>query len=576
MPPTSAVEMWSKVRDGFVAVVIGLVVQLLIAGIQSLLEDSNVDFPPSVVAMAGVFAVLLMCGCFVPGVDGFYRRHLQGPANLLNRHMSIGFTIPFVMICRSSLANPGTIGLIIVCFLLTGIFNTILSYAFALPLQSLMSRWTYRSEETDMADEHHAKGESEEKKQPSPKNLEEGRANLTVPTSHLSTSTMVFPLASRSSTPAEKMLDDHTPAEETLPISLRTATYHFLLRNPMLILSWLLLLVIGLPLRYATQHDTFLATSLLFAVWFTTLAIQCGVKTTSSLSPTICTLLSGLFNPVLWTSLAMIAYIFVDCAISHRSLAAMLDTLQTHNTLSELILRKATGRPLPTSSSDAMAAGDIALSILNAGLVSWGLKLYEYRRQLLSRAGLTVFSVSSLLALGNVALGPLFAHALGLGPASRDLAFAARSVTLALGSPVMSTLGGDAGLNATMVVVSGIIFQMGLGFGAGAWLEGKVNAVVGRWRGAKGEDAEAQPQQQQPEASCCTTTPNTDDPTTVAAGVTIGINAAAMGTAYLYEVNSDAAPYSALSMMALGIMTVVFSSIPPLAVWVVGQVSSAV
>ena len=54
-----------------------------------------------------------------------------------------------------------------------------------------------------------------------------------------------------------------------------------------------------------------------------------------------------------------------------------------------------------------------------------------------------------------------------------------------------------------------------------------------------------------------------------------GKTTAAMGTAYLYEVGSDAAPYSALSMMALGIMTVVFSSIQPLAGWVISQAASS-
>jgi putative effector of murein hydrolase len=47
-----------------------------------------------------------------------------------------------------------------------------------------------------------------------------------------------------------------------------------------------------------------------------------------------------------------------------------------------------------------------------------------------------------------------------------------------------------------------------------------------------------------------------------------------MGTAYLYEAQSVAAPHAALSMVALGIMTVVFSSIPPLARWVMGSVGA--
>jgi hypothetical protein len=65
-----------------------------------------------------------------------------------------------------------------------------------------------------------------------------------------------------------------------------------------------------------------------------------------------------------------------------------------------------------------------------------------------------------------------------------------------------------------------------------------------------------------------------NDPRIVAAGVTVGINGAAMGTAYLYEAQSEAAPHAALSMMALGVMTVVFSSISPLARWVMDSVSA--
>ncbi|KAJ4387066.1 mitochondrial aspartate-glutamate transporter agc1 [Neurospora sp. IMI 360204] len=61
----------------------------------------------------------------------------------------------------------------------------------------------------------------------------------------------------------------------------------------------------------------------------------------------------------------------------------------------------------------------------------------------------------------------------GRGPMSRGntCVLTARSVTIAMGAPVMVMMGGDASLNATMVVISGIIFPMGLGFGFGSWLE---------------------------------------------------------------------------------------------------------
>ena len=54
-----------------------------------------------------------------------------------------------------------------------------------------------------------------------------------------------------------------------------------------------------------------------------------------------------------------------------------------------------------------------------------------------------------------------------------------------------------------------------------------------------------------------------DSPSTIAAGIAIGINGAAMGVAYLYETKSRAAPYAALSMTVFGVMTVVFTSVGP-------------
>ncbi|KAK3357980.1 hypothetical protein B0T25DRAFT_622561 [Lasiosphaeria hispida] len=552
LPRSPFLQMRTRLWNGLVAVVIALLAQLLIAGIQYLLSEKNVDFPPSILAMAIVFSVFLVCGRILPGVELFYQRHLRQPADLLNRHMSIGFTIPFVMICRSQLASPRTIGLIIACFILTGVLNTFSAYALSLPLQGLMVRWDKR-----FCDRRTSKEEGLSERRADRKS--EGQNKLFHEFSSILSSVSVGLDPEVASEKKPQQSPDVTDTASAEPPTKRARLLSFALDHPMLLLSWTLALVLGVPLRLASPTTTILSTTLLSAIWLTTLTLQSHLKTTTSLPPALRTLLSALTNAVLCTSLALIAFAFTESALSHQPLPAVLATLQTNTTLSDLILSAAANPKRPMM---AMAAGDITLSILNAGLVSWGLKLYEYRAQLLSRAGLTVFSVSSLLALGNVALGPPFARAVGLGPAARDLAFAARSVTLALGSPVMAMLGGDSGLNAAMVVVSGIVFQMGLGFGVGGWMERVADGVDVE---ARGEEAAT--------AACCRD--HTDDPRTVAAGVTIGINAAAMGTAYLYEVKSEAAPYSALSMMALGIMTVVFSTIQPLAHWVVEQVASA-
>ncbi|KAK0737233.1 hypothetical protein B0T21DRAFT_286125 [Apiosordaria backusii] len=536
VPPRPYRELLSRAYDGGIAVGIAFVAQFLMAGIQLVLSVSNkVEFPPSVVAMAAIFGLFCVFGCIFPGTEDFYRNRLKRPADLLNRHMSIGFTIPFLMICNGSLKDVWVIGPIIGCFVLTGLFNTIISYVLALPLQCLMVRWDSGSWTLSDIEKGISRAEQQQR--------QNSKLRLPVQSFCDSMDTDDFALAVAPPEPA-------TPETEVTTIqsvSGLTTLKLWTLANPMLLLTWTLTLTVGLPLRLCLALDTPLSTLLLFSLWLSTLSIQSALKPSPRLGPFLRTLLSGLFNAVLWTSLSMAAYLLLDGHLSSRTLQDMLSTLRTDNPFSSSLVK---------NFSVPMTAGDVALSILNAGLVSWGLKLYEYRLQLLSRAGLTVFTVSSLLALGNISCGPLLAHTMGVAPQNRALAFAARSVTLALGNPVLDTLHADKSLNAAMVVISGIVFQMGLGFGIGRVMERNLVNIGLPPGGEKTHKRE-------------------NDPRTVAAGVTVGINAAAMGTAYLYETKSEAAPYSALSMMALGIMTVVFSTIGPLAGWVLGSVGGA-
>ncbi|KAH6635924.1 hypothetical protein F5144DRAFT_644236 [Chaetomium tenue] len=466
--------------------------------------------------------------------------------------MSIGFTIPVVMLCNGPVSDVRSIGMIVVCFALTGLLNTFFAYFLTFFIQCLMVRydkhfWVDKDADVEKGGKLGA---------PTPrkpvKSLCGGSSSGSSLTIGLDTS------AESSETDEPTPQQQHAPRTHAQTDSppLQTQLQLWALRNPILLLCWLLTLTIGLPLRYRSGSDAPLATLLLFSTWLTTLAIQTAVKSPSTpLPPWLRTLLSGLLNPVLWTSLTMIAYIFTDAALSHRPLPTMLATLQTHTPLSTLIIHPST--PIPPT------AGDVATTLLNAGLVAWGLKLYSHRRHVLSRGGLAACGVSAGLALGNAALGPALARGLGVAPAGAALAFAARSVTVALAGPVMGLLGGDGGLNAAVVVGSGIVYQMGLGLGVGGWLERRVVTSGDRDRDRDSEKTAAA-------VTARRARPN--HPRVVAAGVTVGINAAAMGTAYLYEAQSEAAPYAALSMIALGVMTVVFSSIPPLAAWIVKSV----
>ena len=77
LPPQSHREARRRISDGLVAVLIATVAQLLLAGIQYVLDERGVDFPPSIVAMTGIFIVFSVSGYFISGVEDFYRKRLR-------------------------------------------------------------------------------------------------------------------------------------------------------------------------------------------------------------------------------------------------------------------------------------------------------------------------------------------------------------------------------------------------------------------------------------------------------------------------------------------------------------------
>jgi putative effector of murein hydrolase len=444
--------------------------------------------------------------------------------------------------------------------------------------------------------------------------------------------------------------------------------YTWLSQSILLTLSFLILLLVGLPVSFLQQNDIYTDISFLFTIWLTFSSAQLRTKQLISQGHhhrRALTAAATLLNPVLWTSLLLVCYGLAKSSIRNQPSAAVIAGFSTKNTVSDLIAnhidysRPPAVRNQPRPVSIPIGAGDLATSILNAGIVSWGLKLFEYRHQIVSSGGLTVVATSLLAALLNVVVWPLLAHAMGVRPASWDLSFAARSVTIALGGPAMKSLGGDASINAVGVVVNGICFQLVAGFFSGGnsfaaaadWF--KRALVHPGWAGLVWNDrvdkqhelhslaptpdrgevpreahmegvsqtghdrdmryssdathiGEKQPEDQNDVANWATSgaavkdnensmgtntgtaTKHNDDGgaqahehvtydplsavPTVAAGVTIGINAAAMGTAYLYEQNSHAAPYSALSMTMFGVFTVLFTVRGPMTEWLARSV----
>ncbi|KAK6856068.1 LrgB-like family-domain-containing protein [Apiospora arundinis] len=170
-------------------------------------------------------------------------------------------------------------------------------------------------------------------------------------------------------------------------------------------------------------------------------------------------------------------------------------------------------------------AGDMFSTVLDASIIALALPMYQYRRELKQHfvaivVPNVVVSVASLFAY------PSICFAIGI-TAERSLAFASRSLTLALAIPATANLGGDANTGAAVAIMSGIVGVL-IGQRLLAWLRIPEDDYVTR-------------------------------------GVTLGANSSAMATALLLRTDPRAAALSSLAMSLFGAITVLFTSIPPIA-----------
>lgn len=293
-----------------------------------------------------------------------------------------------------------------------------------------------------------------------------------------------------------------------------------------------------------------------------------------------------MMNPVLVTTLLMTGYTRVKASVLGPSgLTRTLRTFSGGTPLYALWTSAINGMQIPNNPTGWFGAGDAALSILECGILTWGFKLSECRRQIFSIVGLLSIILCTVAAAGNVFLSVLVSRAIGLHE-SEALSFAARSTTLALAKPATEAIGGNNPVNAMLVVSNGILGQLLYPF------------VLDKLGVRKHDDDDTTTNDVPTTAhetiitaesllmpppplnshlislganntisffpkSWHQTTATTDSPVTVAAGIAIGINGAAMGVSYLYETRSRAAPYAALSMIVFSVMTVVFTTVEP-------------
>jgi putative effector of murein hydrolase len=231
-------------------------------------------------------------------------------------------------------------------------------------------------------------------------------------------------------------------------------------------------------------------------------------------------------HPVLVSSLATVLVIWALAAIRGDSLTSTLHAYRTGAKYIEL-WRNATQKQdlLP-------GAGDVFGTLLDASIVALALPMFQYRRELRTHF-ISIVVPNVAISVGSLLAYPPLCYACGIS-AARSLAFASRSLTLALAVPATVNLDGDVNTAAALAIISGIL---------GAVL----GARILRWLRVPEDDY-------------------------VTRGVTLGVNSSAIATSVLLRTDPRAAALSSLSMSLFGTITVLFTSIPPAATFVRGLV----
>ncbi|UKZ88717.1 uncharacterized protein TrAFT101_004457 [Trichoderma asperellum] len=364
-----------------------------------------------------------------------------------------------------------------------------------------------------------------------------------------------------------------------------SSTWSFLSRHYPILLSLTLVFTIGLPLAVAAHEERPLDGFILWFIWISSVRSQRAFKHSQfcSFSLPLKRGLATMMNPVLVTTLLMTGYTRAKASVlGSNGLTRTLKTFSGGTPLYAIWISAVNGVRIPNNPTGWFGAGDTALSILECGILVWGFKLSECRLQIFSIAGLLSIILCTIAAAGNVFISVIASRAIGLHE-SEALSFAARSTTLALAKPATEAIGGNSPVNAMLVVSNGILGQLLYPFileklGVSSHEDDETTTVPTTTHETMitNERSPIQPPLNGHLISLDTnraisffpkswhqTASTTDSPVTVAAGIAIGINGAAMGVSYLYETRSRAAPYAALSMMVFGVMTVVFTTVEP-------------
>lgn len=293
-------------------------------------------------------------------------------------------------------------------------------------------------------------------------------------------------------------------------------------------IDWILyfiLFIVSLPFYYVRSIHLFLP----YHLGVTVIAYYIAL-----LIPLRWPKLKKIAHPILILTGEILFIFFIGSLIFHKGeLKGFLDDLKfykTGKTYLNLFNNKTllnNGKIDHTLSSDYTATpkwpgcGDFLSSLMDISIVSLSLPMFTHRKDFIKNFWVLVPPILISIALTFFCY-PLFCYSIGIS-SERSIGFIGRSVTLALGTPLINSLDGSVSLMAVCTILSGI---------CGVLIGDTLFKIL---RISK------------------------DD--YVTRGVSLGVNCGAIATAHLLNVDPRAALMSSLSFSIFGTVMVIMSSI---------------
>lgn len=195
----------------------------------------------------------------------------------------------------------------------------------------------------------------------------------------------------------------------------------------------ILFLFVGLPIYYATGYAMPAQLTINILAYFVALALPARWR--------------QFLHPVLVSSAITVLAIWILGLVRGDGLHKVLAAYKT-NTKYLQLWKGQKGLAAP-------GAGDIFGSVLDASIVALALPMFQYRKEL-KQHFFAIVIPNVIISIGSLFGYPALCYAIGIS-SQRSLAFAARSLTLALATPAVSNIQGDLNTVAALCIMSGIL-----------------------------------------------------------------------------------------------------------------------